>query len=214
MDGTLLDSMVYWRTLDRAFLEMQGYELKEADLARLATMTTREGVRYIRRTLKIEVTDEQISSFVYKQMERYYSKDVVPKEGALDYVRQLSEDGVKIAVATATASSLAIPVLKRLGFWELLDYFQSCQDIGVGKDRPDVYLDCCRELGCEPAECAVFEDAPYALVTAHAAGFHTVLIDDESYRNEQKRVMDMADQYIVSMAELLDNEDGQSAGTG
>lgn len=54
---------------------------------------------------------------------------------------------------------------------QYFEFMLTIEDIGVSKREPDIYLAAAERLGLAPADCMVFEDAPYAGVTAHRAGF-------------------------------------------
>ena len=113
-------------------------------------------------------------------MDEHYRSDVPLKPGAAAYLAALKARGVKLCVATATPEPLAQACLKRLGVLEDLELLLSCDAVGAGKDRPDVFLEAARRLGAAPAETAVFEDATFALQTAKDAGFYTVGVWDAS----------------------------------
>ena len=101
------------------------------------------------------------------------------EEGEL--IRQLhamKEQGYLLGVATATPRHIAVHALEHLGMLPLMDAFISTKDIGIEKTEPDVYLECARRLGAQPQDIAVYEDAIYAVRTAHAAGFHVVAVND------------------------------------
>ena len=61
------------------------------------------------------------------------------------------------------------------------------------------------KLGAEESQIAVFDDADFALITAKEAGFYTVGVYDDSYKNERKNIEIICDRYIESFQELLDN---------
>lgn len=83
-------------------------------------------------------------------------------------------------MATATPEPLARLCLERLGVADQFAFLLSCDAVGSGKDRPDVFLEAARRLGSAPADTAAFEDAIYAARTAKQAGFYTVGIYDET----------------------------------
>lgn len=64
-----------------------------------------------------------------------------------------------MCVASATALPLMKACLDRLGVLDYFDFLLSCEEVGWGKDRPDVYHEAARRLGASPGEIAVYEDA-------------------------------------------------------
>ena len=101
-----------------------------------------------------------------------------------------------MCVATATPEPLARACLKRLGVLEDLEFLLSCDAVGAGKDRPDVFLEAARRLGSAPAETAVFEDAMFALRTAKDAGFYTVGVWDASGEGHWSELTALADETV------------------
>ena len=79
----------------------------------------------------------------------------------------------------------------------------SCSDIGVGKERPDVFLAAREVLGTPLSQTAVFEDSALALETAKNAGFATVGVYD-SHQTAEARLIAAADIYLGKGTTLAD----------
>ena len=131
-------------------------------------------------------------------MEMHYRKDVPLKDGVAEYLKSLAERGVRMCVASATAEPLMQACLKRLGVLECFDFLLSCETVGAGKNRPDVYFAAAQRLGCRPEEAAVYEDALYAAKTAKQAGFYVVGIYDETAGRHWQELSQLADETIRS----------------
>ena len=110
-----------------------------------------------------------------------YEAIAKPKEGVLDFLEGLRCRGVKMAIATLTARRHAEKALRDR---DMLDYFEfmlTIEDVGISKREPDIYLQAAARMGLEPAECTVFEDAPYACATARRAGFRVCGMVEPAY---------------------------------
>ena len=110
-----------------------------------------------------------------------YEAIAKPKEGVLDFLEGLRRRGVKMAIATLTARRHAEKALRDR---DMLDYFEfmlTIEDVGISKREPDIYLQAAARMGLEPAECTVFEDAPYACATARRAGFRVCGMVEPAY---------------------------------
>ncbi len=204
MDGTLLDSMDEWYGLVEKFLDLHS-DLVTAEMRRdLLSMRVSEVAKHLHENILPDQKPDEIIRSVYGLMEQHYREDVTVKPGVVEYLDQCRQEGKRMAVVTATARELALPVLKRLELDSYFDYFLSTRDIGVSKRQPDIYVQASRELGAKTnSQAAVFEDAPYALKTAAKAGFYTILLDDPVYREEQADCMHLADEYYMTMEGLL-----------
>ena len=94
-------------------------------------------------------------------------------EPACDLYRLL--DPERVAVATSARRETALSNLRVLG----LDHpkvLVTGQDVESGKPSPDPYLLAAREIGAEPRQCVVVEDAPAGIEAARSAGCHVVAL--------------------------------------
>ena len=79
------------------------------------------------------------------------------------------------------------------------------EDVGVPKYEPDIYLEAARRLGLTAGECMVFEDAPYAGVTAKKAGFALCGMAEPAYAEDEDTLRQVSDVFVEhSFAELAD----------
>ena len=102
-----------------------------------------------------------------------------------------------MCVASATAEDLMEACLTRLGIARYFSFLLSCEAVGAGKNRPDVYLESAKRLGAAPTEIAVYEDALYAAKTAKQAGFYTVAVRDDSNQSHWGTLTVLADEVIL-----------------
>ena len=150
MDGTLVDSMSYWKGLGRDYLEAQGLSPREEKLAQVQTMTMLEGAAYLMETFGISGPPRRIVDEMETIMAKHYRQDVPLKPGVKEYLERSWAQGCRLCVATATAEPLSHACLSRLGVDSLFEFILSCETLGVSKGRPDVYLESARRLGAAP----------------------------------------------------------------
>ena len=197
MDGTLVDSMGYWRRLGREFLARKGVtENVEPVLERIKPMTMLESSALFIESFGLDGTPEELAAEMNRVMDDHYRRDIPLKPGAREYLEVLKKQGVSMCLATATPEPLSRLCMERLGVAEDFAFILSCETLGVGKDRPDVYLEAARRLGAVPAETAVLEDAILAARTAKAAGFHVVAVYDDSSAANWAEFSALADESI------------------
>ena len=179
MDGTLVDSMGYWHGMEREFLLSKGItDRLDEILEATKPMTLTESCAYFSAFCGIDCSPEEFISEVEAIMARHYRDDVKIKPGVRAYLEELKTRGVPMCVASATNKPLVELCLKNLGLDCYFSFILSCVEVGAGKNRPDVFLEAARRLGAEPTDCAVFEDAIYAVRSAREAGFHVVAVKD------------------------------------
>ena len=164
MDGTLIDSMFFWKNLASEYLESKGIkQIPEDILERIKPMTMSESAALFQREFGL-IGDPEAQ--MNAMMDAHYRRDIPLKTGVSAYLEALCHKGVSMCVASATAEDLMDACLTRLGVAHYFSFLLSCETIGVGKSRPDVYFEAAKRLGAQPEDIAVFEDALYAANTA------------------------------------------------
>jgi len=198
MDGTLVDSMAYWKNLAAEFLERKGIQSVSADiLERIKPMTMSESAALFIQEYGLSGTAESVAAEMNAMMDEHYRNDIPLKPGVQEYLEALHRKGAAMCVASATAEELMAACLSRLGVSPYFSFLLSCETVGAGKNRPDVYWASAKRLGAEPAEIAVYEDALYAAETAKSAGFYTVAVRDDSNRPHWEALTALADETIL-----------------
>jgi len=104
-----------------------------------------------------------------------------PMPGAVAFTRALAARGVPMAIATS--SEAAIFAVKARAHRDWLAIFAAviCGDdarVARPKPAPDIFLAAAAALGATPAACLVFEDSPYGVAGALAAGMQVVAMPD------------------------------------
>ena len=105
-------------------------------------------------------------------------------DDARRYLRALRQRGTPTAVVSSSANTRL--VLSAAGLLDLVDVIVDAvvaSEHGLrGKPAPDTFLHGATELGAEPSECAVFEDAVVGIQAARAGGFGVVVGVDRDDR--------------------------------
>lgn len=181
MDGTLLDSMPVWKRLTQGYLKQFGVHITDQDYAVTEGFSQPQVAQYFADRCP-ELPDAQsLMDGMDRLISARYEAIAKPKEGVLDFLEGLRRRGVKMAIATLTARRHAEKALRDR---DMLDYFEfmlTIEDVGISKREPDIYLQAAARMGLEPAECTVFEDAPYACATARRAGFRVCGMVEPAY---------------------------------
>ena len=193
MDGTLIDSMGYWKNLGREYLALHGVtENLDEIMERIKPMTMTESAELFRTEFHLAGTKESIAAEMNQMMDEHYKKDIPLKDGVEAYIKKLHELEVKMCVASATDVELMQACLERLEIKKYFTFLLSCEEIGVGKRKPDVYFEALKRLQEKevilPENIAVYEDADYAIYTALDAGFYTIAVLDDSNRKKWEQL--------------------------
>ncbi len=194
LDGTLLDSMNYWRNLATNFLGSKGIVPTREELRPVGTMTLLEGAAHFARLYGLTQTPETLVAEMEEIIRGNYHQDIPLKPGVSEYLDRLSQRGVTLCVATATGEHLVGPCLSRQGILEKFEFLLSGETLQMSKRDPDIFLLAAEKLGANPRDIAVFEDAKYAAETAKKAGFYTVAVWDNQSEETWGMLTQLADE--------------------
>lgn len=173
MDGTLVDSMPYWKNLSPEYLHSKGIsDIPKDILEKITPMTVKESSRFFVEQFHLDATPETVADEIHAMMGIHYIEDIPIREGVEEYLEKLKARGVKMCVASATVERLMDACLERLGVRHYFEFTLSCDTVGAGKNKPLVYLTAAERLGAKPEETAVYEDSCFAAATAKNAGFY------------------------------------------
>ena len=203
VDGTLLDSMEIWEDVGVSYLNSIGVEA-EPDLGTvLFTMSIQEGAAYVKEHYHLSQEPEEIVQGVLDIISNYYKKTAPLKSGAKELLEKLDKHNIPMTVASSNNKKEIEMAFERLGIAKYFDRIFTCEEVGVGKTKPDIYLRAAEYLGTRPEETVVFEDVIHAIRTAKQAGFQVVGIYDEASKDDQEEIQKEADWYCREWTELM-----------
>lgn len=202
VDGTLLDSMPIWDTAGERYLKKLNIQAEKNLGKRLFAMTMTEGAKYIKETYRLEQTLEEIIEGINKIVNEFYFNEVKVKSGVIDFFKYLKLQNIPITIATSSDRPLIQGAFHRLGISPYIDAIFTCTEVGVGKDKPDIYYKASDFMNTEPQNTYVFEDALHAIHTAKNAGFNTVGVFDAVSLDKQEQIRLECDYYITSFYEI------------
>jgi len=177
LDGVLVDTAKYHYLAWKRLAEQLGFEFTEADNERLKGVSRTRSLEIVLEVGGITLTEEEKLRLAEEKNERYlqYIRRMDEAEllpGAKEYLHKLRARGIKIALGSASKNAAFI--LDRVGIARLFDAIVDGTKVSRAKPDPEVFVVGCKELGLEPADCVVFEDAEAGVQAALAAGMRVV----------------------------------------
>ncbi|QTH46302.1 beta-phosphoglucomutase [Cohnella sp. LGH] len=177
LDGVLVDTAKYHYLAWKQLAEQLGFEFTEADNERLKGVSRMRSLEIVLEVGGIELKEEEKLRLAEEKNERYlqYIRRMDESEllpGAKEYLQALRARGVRIALGSASKNAAFI--LDRVGIARLFDAIVDGTKVSRAKPDPEVFVVGCKELGLEPADCVVFEDAEAGVQAALAAGMRVV----------------------------------------
>ena len=202
LDGTILDSMKYWRGFARQFLIENNLDPKGEFNDFTGVDWSDKLCVYLNETYGTKITRQEIYAWGIKYIMGKYGNEAEMKPGAKQLLDNLKAQGVKMCLCSSTDRYMMEPAIERFRLDDYFEFTMHCRDYGKEKSEPDIYLECMHRLGCENTnETVVFEDAFYAASTAKNAGFYVVGMYDPSEKRTEL-VKGFADQYVTDYAQL------------
>jgi beta-phosphoglucomutase len=207
MDGVIVDTARFhfkaWHRLADSlgieFTEEQNEQLKGVSRVDSLEKILSWGNLHLDNTKKMELMELK-NKWYLDYVAQVSPSDMLP--GVHDFLHELKEAGILIGLGSSSKNSVLI--LEKLG---ILDFFSTIIDgnkIHMSKPHPEVFLRGAVELGLEPHEVVVFEDAISGVEAALAGGFRCIGIGEEKFLHQANAVVSSLQGMSVSrMQELL-----------
>jgi HAD superfamily hydrolase (TIGR01509 family) len=167
-DGVLVDSERLAVRVDVTVLDRLGWPMSEAEVVerfvgRSEEFMTAEIEAHLGRSLPVGW--EAQFQHLYRAA---FEAELAPVEGVVEALDQIS---TPTCVASSGSHEKMRYTLGRTGLWDrFAGRIFSSTEVARGKPAPDLFLHAARQLGFEPAACAVVEDSRYGVQAARAAG--------------------------------------------
>lgn len=175
LDGVIVDSHPLHKQAWRAFLAYLGKEVSEADLDFIF-----EGRK--RREILIyflgELSDSDVQLYGNKKDEffREASADLKPISGSVEFIKNVRQAELSMAVATSASRQRAQWTLEQLELAECFGVVVSGDDVDLGKPDPAIYRFAAQRLSLSPKVLLAVEDSVSGVRSAISAGLRCIAI--------------------------------------
>ncbi len=177
LDGVIVDTARFHFQAWRELANDLGFEFTEKDNERLKGVSRMRSLEILLKVGGITATEEEKQHLADKKNRRYREListltpgDILP--GVMDFLHQARRLGKRLAIASASKNTPLI--LERIGLDNFFDAVVDGNRITRAKPDPEVFLTAARDLGLEPGQCIVFEDAVAGVEAAHRGGMKAV----------------------------------------
>ena len=181
LDGLLADTeRLHCQAYQMTFLE-QGITLEELDYCEHWVRFGRGITDWV--TLNNLTVDPY--SLRLRKSEHYsalLSSSLRPMDGALELLDRLHGE-VGLALASSSYRDAINGVLAGLNIARFFDVIVSGLDVPAVKPAPDIFLKAAHDLGVNPEECVVLEDAEKGVLAAYAAGMRCIAVPNDYTRH-------------------------------
>ena len=162
----------------------------------MRTMLMSDAMELIHRHYGYGENGKELTDLATALLRDFYENKVKLKPGVREFLEYHYAKGVPMCIASASALDLVQLAAKHCEIDQYFVRILSCSELGMGKDKPDIYLYAASVLGTDVDEICVVEDSLTALRTAKAAGMSTIGIYDR-HTPLQKEIEAASDVYIA-----------------
>jgi len=171
MDGVLLDSEEYICRAGIMMFKEKGYAVKAGDFLEFTGMGENRYLGGVAEKNGIPFELEKDKARTYEIYAEIVAGRLKPFPGVLDFIAKCRARGLKMAVASSADPSKVEVNLEEIGIpSSTFGTVVTGLDIEQRKPAPDIFLKAAENLGVDPAECLVVEDAVSGVKAGKAAG--------------------------------------------
>lgn len=178
MDGTMVDSMPAHKSTWIDFARKHGVELDADEMMRRTT--GRNGAECVRVLLNQPDMEDDLAWSLVHEKEKLYREQFGPAfaevPGFSAFYAAARAKGLCCGVGTAGDICNLEFALEHLQLSPLPDATARGDEGLSGKPTPAIFLAVAERMNVAPADCIVFEDAPFGIEAARRAGMRAVSI--------------------------------------
>ncbi|WP_432401925.1 HAD family hydrolase [Wukongibacter sp. M2B1] len=196
LDGTIVDSMWIWKSIDIEYLAKRGYELPEDLQKAIEGKSFTETAIYFKQTFNLSDTIEEIKEEWNDMAYDFYRNRIDLKGGVKEFIELIKSKEIKLGLGTSNSRELAVEVLKKHDIYKHFDTIRTSCEVEKGKPHPHIFLKAAEDLKVKPDECIVFEDTYAGVLAAKRAGMRVIAISDELSIPYKEEICELAEHYI------------------
>src|SRR5581483_5102695 len=161
MDGVIVDSEPLHVAAFQITLKKYGHELSHDQYKQhFAGKTDEAGFKQYFDSIGEAVDIPLIMNEKGKAYLELAADRLVAYPGVIEFIRNLAERKVSLALVTGSLRAEADVTLEAFGIANLFSAVIAAEDITHSKPDPEGYLKAAKTLGVNPDDCVVIEDAP------------------------------------------------------
>lgn len=182
LDGVIVDTAKYHYLAWKKLANHLGFEFTKEQNELFKGVSRKRCLEILLEIGNREATQEEFDTWMVEKNVDYlkYIENMDATEILPDVPRILEFlKNNNIPIALGSASKNAQPILEKVGLLHYFDTIVDGNNVTKAKPDPEVFLLAARQLGVNPHDCIVFEDAVAGVEAANAAKMISIGIGDE-----------------------------------
>lgn len=209
IDGTILDSMHIWIKPLEDIFKKYGYDLNKIPKEKkgeIEALPFYDMCEFLAENIARDMTKDKVIEYFEQTIENDYANDLLPKNGAVDFLKDLKKKGYILSVASSTDYKYLEKALKRIEIFDLFDFVATPDTIGYNKSEKDFWEYSIKKHGKSPDNLILFDDALYAIKAAKREGIKTIGIKDFPWNEKEWDYIKKEADYFVDEISNFDIE--------
>lgn len=204
MDGVLIDSEPIHMKSFSLLAEELGIEFNKDYYAQFIGSTTDNMWKILINDYKLPFSKDELMEKSDVHLKKILGTGGYPiMSGASEIIKNLHENGVKLAIASSSGMQRIEDTLNKLGVSDIMDGIVSGMNVKNPKPAPDTFLEAAKILNVSPDECIVVEDSVNGMKAAKNANMICVMYENLSLGKIDSSNAD----YIIQGFEDLEKND-------
>ena len=189
LDGVVVDTARYHYLAWKKIADDLGFSFSEHDNERLKGVSRMESLDILLEigNIKMDLKTKQELAAEKNGLYVSYIQNMTPEEilpGVIRFLDELHKEGMLIALGSASKNAMSI--LDKINISQKFDAVIDGNKVSKAKPDPEVFLKGAIELGIDPHDCLVFEDAQAGIDAARNGGMHVIGIGQpENLKNAE-----------------------------
>jgi len=210
MDGVLIDSNPFHKIALQQFCLKHGHHLSEEELRkRIYGRTNRDWIT----NLFGSIPDHLLHQYAEEKealFRELYKQDIKPLNGLNQFLDELVENSIPIAIATSAPRANVDFTLHHTGLGKYFNVILDESFVSKGKPDPEIYLKTAAAVGYPPQKCFVMEDSLSGIASGLGAGAKVVALATTHELHELNHanlvVRDFSELKLTDLNKLMDND--------
>ncbi|WP_298845889.1 beta-phosphoglucomutase [Clostridium sp.] len=205
LDGVVVDTAKYHYLAWKRLASNLGFDFTKKDNERLKGVSRMRSLDILLSIGKKNPSVEeklnmaqQKNNWYVEYISKLDESEILP--GVKDFLIELRQNGIKIALGSASKNSMLI--LNNLNLTSYFDAIIDGNKVSKAKPDPEVFLLGASELGVNPLECVVFEDAQAGIDAAKAANMKAIGIGQKDVLLNADKIFEGFNDAHIDMIEF------------
>ena len=201
-NGVIVDTEIVSYRIYKKILSDFGHDFTKYDYAyNFSGKTEEKNVNNLIDQYKLPLSFDECFDLVISTEKSMLAKGVDLKAGVNELLTYLSDNNIKMVVASSSTRERAINILEKHDIKHYFEGFVFAEDISKSKPNPEIFIKANELLGFDKEECLVIEDSENGILAGYSAGIPVICVPDmkipkDEYLDRTKYVVNSLEDII------------------